>query len=83
MANYNNYKAEMINRVNDWFAEYETGSADMTMLEGMAETLIQSANMAGIEIDESLDYVDAYCEDFIPSNLANAMKALKKEVEAA
>jgi hypothetical protein len=76
-------KTEMINRVNAWMSDYATGTADMTILEGMAETLIQSANMVGIDIDESLDYVDAYCDDFVPANLAAAMQVLKKEVEAA
>ena len=78
-----NYKNEMKKKVNEFMAEYETGTADMSLLEAMAETLLQSANMAGIETSEALDYIDAYCEDFIPENLANAMKALKKEVEAA
>ena len=76
-------KNEMKKKVAEFLVEYESGTANTDLLENMAEVLMQSANMTGIETGEALDYIDAYCEDFIPENLANAMKALKKEVEAA
>lgn len=76
-------KNEMKKKVAEFLVEYESGTANTDLLENMAEVLMQSANMAGIETSEALDYIDAYCNDFIPENLANAMKALKKEVEAA
>ena len=76
-------KIEMINRVNDWLNDYETGTADMRPLEAMAEVLIQSAKMTGYNTKEANRYADEYSDDFVPENLANAIKALKKEVEAA
>lgn len=73
----------MKKKVAEFLVEYEFGTANTDLLENMAEVLMQSANMVGIETSEALDYIDAYCKDFIPENLANAMNALKKEVEAA
>lgn len=76
-------KTEMINKVNDWMADYEAGNADMHPLEAMAEVLIQSAKMAGYDTSKANRYADEYSYSFIPTNLVAAMEALKKEVEAA
>lgn len=76
-------KTEMINRVNDWMSDYATGTADMSLLEGMAEVLIQSANMENIPMAEVNDCVNNYNDSFEPADLAAAMQVLKKEVEAA
>lgn len=78
-----NSKSEMIRRVNDFLAEYETGTADMQPLESLAEALIMSAKLAGYDIEKANDYVDDYCQTFDPADLAAAVEAVKEEVEAA
>ena len=83
MLNSYNHKVEMINRVNAWLEDYASDNANMEPLEAMAEVLLESAKMAGYSINEAEDYIDEYVNDFVPANLASAMKALKKEVEAA
>ncbi len=83
MLNSYNHKAEMINRVNAWLEDYASDNANMEPLEAMAEVLLESAKMAGYDVKEANRYADDYSDDFVPANLVAAMKALKKEVEAA
>lgn len=83
MAINKNYKQEMINKVNEFLAECENGNADMSLLESMAEILIQSARLEGYDMTHVNDHVDNYCQTFDPADLTAAVKAVKEEVEAA
>ena len=83
MLNSNSYKTEMISKVQQWMEDYENGSATTDMLEGMAETLHQSARLANIDTEPVAELIDVYAQTMDLADLLAAMKALEEEVEAA